>query len=86
MSSFKKAWDLSKDWKNPKGWQEKAVRLSAYPHEDLLDMVDRYAEDNPYFNNDFCESLREALDHYGDLTLAQREALENIVSKFKMYR
>jgi len=84
--SFKRASDLSRNWNKTKIWDEKPVNLSGYQNEDLLDMVDRYAEYNPKFNTDFCDSLKEAIDQYGDLTFAQREGLENIVAKFRMYR
>lgn len=51
---------------------------------ELLDIVDNYADSHDAFNNSFACSLREALDEYDELTYNQREALENIVRRFRM--
>ena len=52
--------------------------------EDLLDIYEKYAENHKNFDGSFGESLREALSKYDGLTEGQREALENIISKFRM--
>lgn len=52
--------------------------------EEMLDIVDEYAEEHDSFDNSFAVSLRDALSEYDHLTDGQRGALENIIYKFRM--
>jgi len=54
--------------------------------EEMLDIVDEYAEEHDSFNNSYAESLRDALAEYGELTNGQRNGLENIIHKFRMVK
>jgi len=69
-----------------KALYQQKIDLSQYHDLDLLDMVDKYSSFHPSFKTKFTDSLKEVLDKYGVLTNSQRESLENIVLKFKMYR
>lgn len=51
---------------------------------ELLETIDLYADKHPNFDNSFCESLKEFIDQYDELTDAQRDACENIIKKFRM--
>lgn len=52
--------------------------------EEMLDIVDEYAEEHDSFDNSYAESLRDALAEYDHLTDGQRRGLENIIYKFRM--
>lgn len=54
--------------------------------EELLEIFEEYAENHKNFDGSFGESLREALDQCGELTCGQKDALENVVSKFRMIK
>jgi len=54
--------------------------------EEMLDIVDEYAEEHESFNNSYAESLRDALAEYSELTDGQRNGLENIIRKFRMVK
>ena len=51
---------------------------------ELIDLIKEYAEHHRSFDTDFIDSIKEAFDEYGELTLGQFEACKKIVSKFRM--
>lgn len=60
--------------------------MDEYDDNDLLGIVDGYAEENITFDNSFAKSLHAALSEYGELTDGQRAALVNIVKRFRMLK
>lgn len=60
------------------------MSISHMTDEELIELVQEYAEDHPKFDTDFIDSLEDAIGEYGELTSGQRDALENIVLKFRM--
>jgi hypothetical protein len=52
--------------------------------EDKIELIKEYSIDHPNFNLDFIDSLEDAISTYGDLTSNQDEALDNIISKYRM--
>jgi len=61
------------------------MNLSHFDDEELLERVIACGEEIPGFCTSFCYSLQDAIDEYGELTEAQRSALENIAFKWNMF-
>ena len=51
---------------------------------DLIELMEEYANNHDSFDNDFVESVSNALDEYGELTDRQHEACKNIIGRFRM--
>ena len=62
------------------------TNLYDYSDEELLELCFEYAREHSSFNDDFIVSLSEALDEYDELTPGQREALEKVVTSFRMVK
>jgi hypothetical protein len=60
--------------------------MNNYSSGDLIDIALEYAETHKSFCTVFIDSLYESLEEYGELTDSQRDALERIVSKFRMIK
>ena len=58
--------------------------LDYHDDDDLLNIVDAYAEEHPSFDNSFAEALHDYLSEHDSLTSGQREGLANIIEGFKM--
>lgn len=51
--------------------------------QEKIDMVMTWADEKDRgFDTEFVESLQESLDNYGSLTVAQENALDNIIEQW----
>lgn len=52
----------------------------------MIDDIYDYASDHPNFDTEFVDSLQEQLQRKSYLSVAQMEALENIMERFRIER
>ena len=52
--------------------------------DQLISLIEDYAEEHPNWDDSFIVSIREALEEYDDLTGGQRDACENIVRRYRL--
>lgn len=66
---------------------QKLIDFTSYEtnsHITRINLVLKWAEDNPWFDNTFLNSLKSNCETKGSLTEKQSLALENIISKFQI--
>ncbi|MFA5759909.1 MAG: hypothetical protein WC942_11215 [Clostridia bacterium] len=66
---------------------QKFIDFTSYESNSIfrkINIVLRWAENNPWFNTDFVLSLKTCCERTGKLTEKQKTSLENIISKMKI--
>lgn len=58
--------------------------ISNFSDEELINVIIDYADEHDNFDPEYAHNMEAAIEEYGELTHAQREGLENIVTKFRM--
>lgn len=64
--------------------ESKIAKMDNLEDYELIEIFDEYCYSHPSFDSSFGDSLSEYLDEHGELTYTQREALEHIITKFRM--
>ena len=52
--------------------------------QEKIDLILDWAESHPEFDPEFVDTMQNALERFGSLTPAQSDALDNIITRFRI--